>query len=562
MKVVPISISFKVFNEVCVFDGFKQAIATLSKKQKTNFLTGQLYQDLLTVYTEGVANAIQHADEIQKNGFVHCRFKLTARNIEIKIEDHGPGYLPKKVPIPNFEDLHEGGRGVFMMNQLMDFVAYKRQKKKNMLVLKKTLVGRDPSSRNLDLLYEISDAILETEDLESVCGIILDKALEIFGVERASILLYDREKRCLKVVASRGLHKELSSQIQVKPGEGVSGYVFQHSKPCLIEDIQKNKAGWQTQKQYKSRSFISVPMICSPLRVGQESMGVINLTDRPDGRPFTKKDLRLLTTIANQAAAYLHIFRLVNLTKETESLRREFEIARLIQQSTLPESPPAIGELELTGWLETAQSVGGDYYDFISLDEKNFYVLVCDVSGHNVGAAMMLVSLRSQLKALFLMEKDPGRLLTLLNNGLFDDLKRHDQFVSMILVRYLRGEKKMELAIAGHPFPMLIRDDQVEFLSANLKSDLVLGVQQNECYETFSFSLNSGDQLFFYTDGVFDTIDGKGNRFGMAALAQFFRQSVSKNPAEILEKLKKVLHQFRGDTPLVDDVTAVVLKQK
>lgn len=561
MRIVPQAIAFSVSDSSQILASFKAAVARIHAKQKNEFLTGQFLQDLAVAYTEGVANAIRHGRELERGKKIQCSIKVNERAVEIRIEDHGKGFAIDRVQTPRFKKLAESGRGVFMMRQLMDSVQYRKGKTKNVLIMNRELIGADPHARDLELLYEISQAVLENPDTDSVYEIILDKAVEVFGAERASILAFDASTNRLKLVASRGLTRKLSKAVEVEPGEGIAGYVFQHSKPCLIEDIDKNPSGWRKKKGYKSRSFISAPLLVPPMRQALKPLGVINMTDRKDGRPFTRKDLKLLTTIANQASACLHMSRLWTENRDAELLRREMDIARQIQRSYLPKLPPQVKGLTAAGWCETAQSVGGDYYDWILKDPDNFYAVIADVSGHNVAAAMTMVNMRGQLKNFLSQADDPGELVTLLNLNLFEDLARNDQFITLFLLRYRPNEGKIEFANAGHRLPLILYGGDVFPLASAADSGAALGVIEREKYETKTAFLNPGAALFLYTDGVIEAANADGKRLGLNTLIQILKSVADPSPQKILSALRKKLLQFKGDSPVNDDVTVACIRR-
>ncbi|MBI2340331.1 MAG: SpoIIE family protein phosphatase [Deltaproteobacteria bacterium] len=563
MKIDSGPIAFRIFSSSEILPSLQKALDEACRRRKTAF-TRQFRHDLITAATEAVANAVKHAGELEKNGFVDCRLKIDSRQVEFRVEDHGPGFVLKKIPVPQFKSLKEKGRGIFMMRQLADSVEYRRSRQKNVLVLKRQLIGAGGDSRDLDLVYEISDAILQTADIRSVYNIILDRVVEFFRVERASLLLFDKNVGRLVVVASRGMTPALVKEVQVPPGEGIAGYVFQHAKPCLIEDIQKNPAGWKQKKQYKSRSFISAPMILSPLRLGAESIGVINVTDRIDGRPFSKKDLRLLTTVANQATAYLHMVSLLKRARHADVMGRELEIARQIQQNFVPADRPSIRGLDVAGWLKTAQSVGGDYYDFIQRgkspeEEEGLYIAIADVSGHNVAAALTMANFRSQLRTLLRYEEDPGRILTLLNDLLFDDLAKNDQFISMILARISARDRKVEVANAGHRFPVLLCGGKAA-LAPPFDSGTVLGAAKGEIYRSGPVVFKRHDWMVLYTDGVTETVNPEGVRLGIGRIQQVAEEKKAVSASRMIAALSHAVEDFRGGSPIADDVTLVAVK--
>lgn len=562
MKIINKTKTFSITKEEEIVSIFKYIIDGFNNAHEMEVIRGQFYNDLMVAFTEGVANAIVHGKEIKKSGAVKGQIKLNSKKIEIKIEDHGKGYSLKKIPMPDFSKLDDSGRGVFMMQQLMDKVEYIKEKKKNTLILSRNLIGSQNESKDLDLLYEISEAILQSTDPEHLYSIILDKTIEVFKVERASILIYDKKLKKLNLVASRGIKNQLKKQVQIRPGDGISGFVFQHAKPCLIEDIESNKAGWEKKKGYKSRSFISAPMICSPMKLGSESIGVINVTDRIDGKPFSKKDLRLLTTIANQATAYLYIGQLMAEKKDAEIIRRELEIARDIQRSYLPKNAPEIKDIHIEGWLETPQSIGGDYYDFIQIGDHSLYVIIADVSGHDIAAAMTMANFRSQLRAALYENSDVGVIVTQLNKLLYEDLSKNNQFISLILVKMDLNTRKVSYANAGHRPPLIIKNNTQLSHGDDLSQGTVIGVLEDESYESISLEIQRGSFLILYTDGLTEAHNKMGERLGLESLLHHVLNNESSSAKELIEGLKKYVAKFRKDAPLTDDISIVVMQFK
>ena len=186
MKPKIITISFRILSEGEIVPTFEKNIHTLSKKQKRNF-SSQFIQDLMTAFTEGVANAIRHGHELEQNKAVEGIIKASAEKIEMVILDHGPGFELGKVLTPRFEELTESGRGIFMIRQLMDEVVYKKVGGVNKLILRRNFAESGEEARNLNFLYEMSETILKNPDPSLVYKVILDRALEMFKVERASI---------------------------------------------------------------------------------------------------------------------------------------------------------------------------------------------------------------------------------------------------------------------------------------------------------------------------------------------------------------------------------------
>lgn len=538
-----------------IFSAFQTALEGLLAKAKLH-ITNQTRMDLKTSFYEAVANAIEHAKEIEKQQKVEAEFFVDDKFIGFAVYDHGPGFVIESVPIPDFNDYQSSGRGVFMMKQLGDELVYTQQKNQNTLVFKRYLVGQNATMREIDFLYQISEAVLDGESLDSIYQMILDQALEIFHVDRASIMVYDSKIQAMKITASRGIPENTRDQVIVKNGEGVSGYVFQHGRPLLIEDIDTNKRGIEKKEHYKSKSFMSVPLIYSPTRESEKIIGVINLTDRQDGKQFTKKDLQVLSTIANQAMASLYIRDLLDRVRQSEVMKSQLSIVRSIQESYLPKSELKLENFDIEGVCEMADSLGGDYYDY-HLTNDWLYLVVADVSGHDIRSAMSMFNFRSQLRSLIPLEKTASELLTLLNQSLYDDLQKSSHFVSALIMRIHLKTCEWDLSSAGH-YPPLFLPERFQFID----NGLILGIEPNEAYKSNVGTLEKGDQILFYTDGVIEALNQKSEFFGLQRLKDLFSSSENLSSAELAQTIVKQVITYRDASKPLDDLTALAVRFK
>lgn len=549
-----ISVPFTILSPDAITTTFDTVLEQIQKKKNNLHLSSQVRTDLKTAFVEGVANAIRHGKELAKKKKLGGKFILDQKNIGFEIIDHGLGFNLDALAVPNFKKMKASGRGVFMMRQLGDELKYTRSKKENKLIFKRHLIGGKDDTVEIDLLYNISEAILSGAELDEVYQIILDQALDVFHVERASILIYDETLKRLRVVASSGLSSDMKNLIAVRSGDGVSGYVFQHGRPLLIEDITRNKRGLEKKQHYKSTSFISAPMICSPLRLDEKPLGVINLTDRKDGKKFTRKDLKLLSTIANQAMACVHIRELVDKVRKTEHVRQEMATLRRIQNSYLPTKAPHLNHWDVTGRCEMAQSVGGDYFDFF-IQHGHLYVVIADVSGHDISSAMTMVNFRAQLKAFLCNEMAPHLILNKINTTLYDDLQRAEQFISCILVKIQTQSGDFEIANAGHPPPLSLKGKTIA-----TDSGLVLGIQKQEAYTTTHGKLDEGDGLLLFTDGVIEAKNENEQNYGLEKLRKELAFCQTQPSTKIVETILQSVLNYRTSPKILDDVAIVAVK--
>lgn len=270
-----------------------------------------MQSDIFLCLFEAIQNAFEHA----KAKKVKVKIEKTDRLVRARVYDSGMGTglaLHKKMSLKK-----ERGRGLQIIQRLMDKVFVGRDASLNCLVFEKKILPVSSRFQLHDLLNEISRKLTEAPNLQKIYEVILDKLLQIFNVGRVSIMMYDPSEAVLKVVAARGIPEKELHKIRVKKGEGISGNVFLQSKPVLIKNVLKEmKKKSKNKGHYVNHSFVSVPMIFSPYKIGEETLGVINLTDRLDGSEFTRSDLRMLSLLATQAAAYIKIGFLIEKLKK------------------------------------------------------------------------------------------------------------------------------------------------------------------------------------------------------------------------------------------------------
>jgi sigma-B regulation protein RsbU (phosphoserine phosphatase) len=409
----------------------------------------------------------------------------------------------------------------------------------------------------LDAVYALSQAIVRAADSAQIYDLILDEVVRTLKVEKASIMSYDQEHGVLRIVAARGMDSRIMERVVVRVGEGISGKVFASHEPILIKDIQAEETG-PGRERYKTRSLMSAPVTCFPMMVGENSLGVINVTDRTDGKPFDENDLRLLTTFSNQAAAYLHIARLSQAKAESDKIKQQLEIARQIQYRLLPKDPPKIEGLDIAGRLVTAERVGGDYYDcFLTYAKKPSFV-IADVSGHSIGAALIMAAFRSAIRAQRDGDYTPSILVQRINSILYDDLFQSEQFISMTYLQYLRSRQIIHYTSAGHLPPLVWRTADRCFEDVGT-GDPLLGIEFGSIFHERQLVVSRGDVILLYTDGIIEAARG-GEHFGRERLLTCLKDAVVGSAQQIVDVVVETVQSFCDPEPLRDDLTAMVIK--
>jgi sigma-B regulation protein RsbU (phosphoserine phosphatase) len=238
---------------------------------------------------------------------------------------------------------------------------------------------------------------------------------------------------------------------------------------------------------------------------------------------------------------------------------RDMEIAQQIQLSLLPGSPPELAGIEIGGRCVSAAHVGGDYYDFFLQDEHTIDMLIADVSGHSVGAALIMAEVRTLLRAQVNSSHNASSILQSLNAQLYDDLTRAELFITMFYAKYNSATGRLSYANAGHNHPMICRQGQPACIELDAEG-LIIGVKQSVVFEELFIELHKGDVLFFYTDGLTEATNPDGEMFQNWRVCQQLG-NVSHLPAkDIIDSFYRAVADFTESTTLQDDISIVVLK--
>lgn len=282
---------------------------------------------------------------------------------------------------------------------------------------------------------------------------------------------------------------------------------------------------------------------------------------RKNGEAFWNE--LLLSPVPDESGEITHFIGIqtdVTEKRRAEESRRDLEIARQIQLSLLPNQPLKAPHAEIAGACLPATHIGGDYFDYFE-DSGEFDIVIADVSGHSVGAALIMTEVRSMVRAQARNNggAHPGRLLHELNSLLLDDLDRSDLFITMLRCRFHPGLGQLRYANAGHNPGLLLRAGRTSF--EQLDGDgLVLGAMRSVDFEERSVQVSPGDKLLFYTDGITDAEDPSGAFFGLDRLCRTFAANRACAPQAIVRNILREVGRYCGSSAQRDDMALVALE--
>ncbi|UPU37966.1 SpoIIE family protein phosphatase [Geomonas paludis] len=243
---------------------------------------------------------------------------------------------------------------------------------------------------------------------------------------------------------------------------------------------------------------------------------------------------------------------------QNTSMHKEMEIARQIQLSLLPAAPPLLTGIDCAGRCVPASHIGGDYYDIL-LHGERLDLVIADVSGHSVGAALIMVETRSVLRAQMPALDGPAQVVAALNEILHDDLSRAELFITMSYLSYHRTSGRLRYSNAGHPPPLLYRPGEERFFELDAEG-LILGVQRRVAFDEPVMQVEKGDLLLLYTDGITETQSRSGELFGVQRLKGVLAREYRKPSAAIIDATLDALRAFTGNTAFDDDISMLLLK--
>ncbi len=237
-------------------------------------------------------------------------------------------------------------------------------------------------------------------------------------------------------------------------------------------------------------------------------------------------------------------------------LRHDLEIAHALQRRMYPRLPAQIGNVQIAARSEAARETSGDFYDFVELPDQRYALVVADVTGKSIPAALMMVMARSILRAQMMLHPSPTAILQATNDALCRD-GAFGQYVTAFLGILDPITTTLTFATAGHPFPYLRRGYQIEEIG---HGSLPLGAKPDAMYEEMSLRLQAGDQLFLLTDGFFEERNANRELFGFDRLTALIAHADPCDPQKALDEIWEAVSEFRGSREQSDDMTAVVLQ--
>ena len=406
--------------------------------------------------------------------------------------------------------------------------------------------------KRLKTVIDIGNALGTVLDEKKQFQLILDKLFEVFTqADRGFVILKDASTRRLRPSAAKVRDGDDAAQ-QVSISRTIAKEVIEKRKGILSSDAMGDDrfAGGASIVNFQIRS-----MMCVPLIAHDEIQGLIHVDTTRPTEHFTVDDLSLLVAIANQTALSVANSRMHEQLLAQERMARDLEFAQKVQQSFLPDAVPKIEGFEFQQAYKAALQVGGDFYDFIHLGGPEWGLVVGDVSGKGVSAALLMAKLMSDVRVFALAEHEPTPTLNRLNNHLAAG-GTEDVFVTLLFMKLDVERKALTIGNAGHLPPMVRRGEGGSIIRIEDSINYPLGVLPDTEFEQAEFQLEKGDALAIFTDGIIEAMNAKKEQYGFDRLEAAMSDPAA-SPAKLVQIVLSDVKKFVGKTPQSDDLTLV-----
>jgi phosphoserine phosphatase RsbU/P len=412
-------------------------------------------------------------------------------------------------------------------------------------------------SEKLRALLDITTALSKTLNVEALLSQIADELFKIFKqADRCFIIQLGDDNKLRPVVTKARRHaagnERFSRTIVRKCLDTLQSY--------LSEDASSDSdvSAAQSIAEFKIRSVMCVPLATQD---GQP-LGVIQLDSQDRTKKFSKDDLAYLVCVAQQASISIENARLHETILGQQKIEEENKAAAKVQRGFLPQSFPLLPGYEFFAHYTAARTVGGDYYDFIPLPDGKLAVLLGDVSGKGVPAALLMARLSGEARVSMLTQSNVARAITSLNEQLMQ-ANLEDRYVTLSAAVIDPKSHTIELVSAGHLSPFVFRSatKKLEKVFDKDSGDFPVGWVPGHVYTSYPVKLDAGDSLVVYTDGIEDAQPASGQRFledGVIRTIDAATKAIDPLTArEMGARIVHAVHTHVGNHPQFDDIALV-----
>jgi phosphoserine phosphatase RsbU/P len=409
----------------------------------------------------------------------------------------------------------------------------------------------------LRMLLDITKKISRSLDLQEVLNLVMDTldslipydAAGIFVVECLDEVAEGEEPCVFKAEAVRGYDIDELTNLHLKQGEGLLGQVALSGQPIYSPDVRKEPLYINARGQTRSE-------LVAPIISNTEVIGVFDI-ESDELNAYSEDDLQILMLLASQVAIIIEKVMLHEQLIEKKRLQGQLEVARQVQLELLPPKDPQLEGYDISAYNFPTEEVSGDYYDWVRIYDDQIGLVIADVSGKGVPAALLMAFLRASLRAATHIGYSPHISMAKVNYLLWESIERN-QFVTAFYGILDVTNKTLGYTNAGHNPPLLLdKNGDSRFLE---HGSFPLGMFRDTRYHEYYLTTEPGEILVLYTDGVTEAQNPEGEEFGRERLADAVKANRQLGARELISAVQNVVLEWTDGRGATDDVTYFVIK--
>lgn len=411
----------------------------------------------------------------------------------------------------------------------------------------------------LRLLLDITKKISRSLDLREVLDLVMDTLGSLIPYDAAGIYIVKPDKTGKDVTpnqtcvfqteAVRGYDIDDLMELPLKMGEGIIGHVAVSGEPVISPAVRRDPRYVNAREETRSE-------MVAPIISNDEVIGVFDL-ESDQLNAYDDDDLQVLLLLASQVAIIIEKVMLHEQLIEKKRLEVQLEVARQVQLELLPASDPKVEGFDICAWNFSTEEVSGDYYDWVSIYEDQIGLVIADVSGKGVPAALLMAFLRASLRAAIHIGYAPHISMAKVNYLLWESIERN-QFVTAFYGVLDASNKTLAYTNAGHNPPLLMNaDGTAHFME---RGGLPLGMFRNTRYYEYYQSIEPGQILVLYTDGVTEASNLKEEEYGRERLERSVRDNRHLSARELITAIQQDVNIWTDGRGASDDMTFFIIK--
>lgn len=426
------------------------------------------------------------------------------------------------------------------------YVAALTEEQKRAIANQRRLGTKSP----LYVLEAFSSQLISVFDPEKLRDIIEDNLKIHFCVDRASFVIYDDQSEKYTWLDS----SDRQEQLHIVESDELFVRAAMSKLPISLDSLDEIGLETPFGEELARRNI----QILIPLHETEKLLGFILLPNKLNGATYTAEEVNLLLILANQFVTALSTARFYVEAVEKRRMEEELAMARQIQANLLPKTLPNDSDISVAAASIPSRAVGGDFYDVIPIDQNRLALVIADACGKGLPAALLI----SQIQAMLKSEINNGNSIPAILDHLNKQVFRHtpmDKFVTLFFGIYDTSSGAFEYTSAGHNYPALIRSNgENEWLKAGGPA---FGLLDNAEYETETVTLQKGDFLLLYTDGITETMTEQHEEYGEERLLETAMECRCCGAKDVVDSVLDDLSEFYAGNHLLDDRTILVLKR-